>query len=110
MKIHFYQTANGRKIVEDFIQALPNKDRGKVLAIFKSIELYGFQALQLQFRQIESKLWEIKIRASDGSYRFFYVALSREEIVIVHAYKKQSQKAPTREIETAKKRIKEVLE
>ncbi|HFD2311459.1 TPA: type II toxin-antitoxin system RelE/ParE family toxin, partial [Legionella pneumophila] len=43
-------------------------------------------------------------------YRFFYVCIQKEIIVLLHAYKKQSQKAPKQEIELAEKRMMEVYE
>ena len=55
------------------------------------------------------KLWEIKIRAVKSGYRIFYVTVQKETLVLLHAYKKQSQKAPIKEIEIAEKRLLEVL-
>lgn len=45
-----------------------------------------------------------------GSARVFYVCRTADEIVLLHGYKKQSQKTPTREIEVAQRRMREVLE
>jgi phage-related protein len=36
--------------------------------------------------------------------------VSGPEVVLLHAYKKQRQKAPSKEIETAERRMEEVLE
>jgi len=55
------------------------------------------------------KYREIKIRTQGGGYRFFYITLKKDTMVLLHAYKKQSQKAPKNEIEIALKRLKEVL-
>lgn len=109
MKIVFYKASGGRSVITEFINDLSTKDKAKIYALFLSIENHGLDAIQVQFRQIEKKLWEIKARGEDGSYRFFYVNISRDTMVIFHAYKKQSQKAPIRELETAKRRMKEVL-
>jgi len=62
-------------------------------------------AIRVRFRQIEGKLWEIKI----GSHRVFYVMIDGEEMVLLHAYKKQQQKLPIKERETALRRLKELL-
>jgi phage-related protein len=40
----------------------------------------------------------------------FYVLVTGPELVLLHAYRKQSQKAPRGEIEIAMRRMKEVLE
>ena len=69
------------------------------------IERHGFDAVRVQFRQIESKLWEIKVSA----HRVFYVVIEENEMVLLHAYKKQGQKLPIRERDIAIRRMKELL-
>ena len=71
----------------------------------EQIEQHGFDAVRVQFRQIEGKLWEIKI----SSHRVFYVMIESEEMILLHSYKKQSQKLPKKEKEIAIKRMKEIL-
>jgi phage-related protein len=94
--------------VRDFIQDLEVADRAKILACLKSVETLGFDSPRVQFRQIRGRLWEIKIQANSG-YRVFYVCLAGGVVVLLHAYRKQSQKAPVREIKLAEKRLNEVL-
>lgn len=107
MKMLFY---NGDKSpVLKFINKLPKKEQTKILACLKSVEDLGFHSPRVEFRQIKSKLWEIKIRTAASSYRIFYVAMRGDNLVLLHAYKKQSQKAPSKEIVIAEKRLFEVL-
>lgn len=89
----------------DYIQNLAKPDRARVLEALEQIERRGFDAIRVEFRQIEGKLWEVKI----GSHRVFYVMIDREEIVLLHAYKKQQQKLPLKEREIAIRRMKELL-
>jgi phage-related protein len=69
----------------------------------------GFDSPRVEFRQIEGKLWEIKIKLSSGGHRIFYLSLGKKKMTLLHAYKKQSQKAPSKEIEIAKTRMQEVM-
>lgn len=89
---------------------LPKRDRAEILAVFADIREHGFNAAGCQFRQIESKLWEVKIRTASGGWRFFYVMLSPDTLYVLHSYRKQGQKAPVHELNVARKRLKEVLE
>ena len=107
MKIIFFKST--RNPVLDFILSLEKQDRSKVLSCLKNIEELGFECPRVQFRQIKDKLWEIKISGANGGYRIFYVTLKRDAIVLLHAYKKQSQRAPTKAIDIAQKRLLEVL-
>ncbi|CCD29942.1 Putative hypothetical protein [Candidatus Glomeribacter gigasporarum BEG34] len=87
---------------------MPVQDRAKVFACLKSIEDMGLDSPRVQLRQIKGKLWEIKVRATVG-YRIFYVLLQKEVLVLLHAYQKQSQKAPAKELAIAEKRMLEVI-
>lgn len=109
MKVLFFSSYSGRCYVEDFIDDLTVGDKAAVIAVLKDVETYGLSAVGCQFRQIEGKLWEIKIKAPQGGYRIFYVMISSVEMMCLHAYKKQGQKAPKKELEVARKRLKEVL-
>ena len=105
MKVTFYTTASGRSPVLDYIRDLSKPERARLLEALDQIERYGFDAVRVQFRQIEGKLWEIRVSA----HRVFYVLIQQEEMVLLHAYKKQGQKLPLREREVAMKRMKELL-
>lgn len=105
MKVTFYTTVSGRSPVWDHLKDLDKGERARVLEGLEQIERHGFDALKVRFRQIEGKLWEIKIAA----HRVFYVVVETDEMILLHAYKKQGQKLPLREREVALKRMKEVL-
>lgn len=105
VKVTFYTTAAGRSPVVDYIQGLGKPERAKLLGALEEVENCGFDAIKVKFRQIEGKLWEIKT----SSNRIFYVFVDKEELVLLHAYKKQGQKMPLKERDVALKRMREVL-
>lgn len=109
MNIVFYvKKANNKCPVKEFIEKLEVKDRAKILACLKNVEELGFNSPRVEFRQIRGSLWEIKIRSWSGGFRIFYVGLNVNILVLLHAYQKQSQKAPIKEIKIAEKRLAEV--
>lgn len=105
MRVTFYTTAVGRSPVLDYLEGLQKDERARILEGLKQIETFGLGALKVKFRQIEGKLWEIKITA----HRIFYVMVKSTEMILLHAYKKQGQKLPLKERETAIKRMKELM-
>ena len=109
MKIEFLASSSGRSYFEDFLKDLALIDKVSILAIFEEIRKFGFNAIGCQFRQLEGKLWEIKIKTKGGGWRFFYVTLGQDHIFVLHQYKKQGQKAPKKELDVARKRLKEFL-
>jgi len=110
VNIVFYKQPKGRSPVHNFIKKLQPNDRLRIWACLKNVEELGFDCPRVQFRQIRGKLWEIKIKAVHAGYRFFYVTIKHSLTILLHAYKKQSQKAPKKEIEIAEKRMLEVIE
>lgn len=105
MKVTFYTKASGRSPVLDYIRSLSKSESARLLEALDQIEKYGFNAVRVRFRQIEGKLWEIKILA----HRIFYVVVQQEEIVLLHVYQKKGQRLPLNERKIAIKRMKEVL-
>ena len=59
----------------------------------------------IETRQIENKLWEIKFRKHN---RIYYVLLDRDNIYLLHACKKQKDKAEQRDLNRARDRAKNI--
>lgn len=104
MKIVFYRTAGGASPVEKYLVDLDATERAAVADALKSIETSGLRAAWLRTRQIKGKLWEIKA----SQQRVFYVVVTGGEMVLLHAAKKQGQKADKVDLETAKLRFRDV--
>ncbi len=109
MKVDFYQTPSGRKPVEEFISGLSKDDKVLFSDVWKGIEREGLKFPYVIFKPIEGKLWEIKFRGLDGSYRIAYVLVSGPKMFWLHAFKKKTQKISRLDFELAWKRMKEVL-
>lgn len=105
----FHSSSSGRSYIEGFLKNLSTADRATILSVFADIRQFGHAAVGCEFRQIDGKLWEIKVRTLGGGYRFFYVMLASDSMLVLHAYKKQGQKAPKNELKIARRRMKEVL-
>ena len=93
--------------VLEFLDSLPDHDKQRIFLDLSLIGKKGLQNCGLSLRHVHGKLWEIRFKLSAG-YRIFY-CLVIEDIYLLHAYKKQSQKAPEKEINTALNRMKELL-
>lgn len=58
---------------------------------------------------VKPGVYELRVKDSAGIYRVFYFVKSQDGILVFHAFTKKTQKTPQSEIETAKKRLKEML-
>ncbi|MEY2926980.1 MAG: hypothetical protein RL367_1457 [Pseudomonadota bacterium] len=52
---------------------------------------------------------EIRIWVEEGTFRVIYVVRTRDGVFVLHSFVKKSQKTPRRDIELAKKRLKELV-
>ncbi len=106
MKLRFFETSRGQSPVQDYIDSLPKREAAKIGAVLGDIGEHGLLKSLATLRQIRGKLWEIKIQP----HRTFYAVVHRNELVLLHAHKEQSQRAPTTEIETALGRLNMLIE
>lgn len=108
MNIKFYKKVSGKQPIIEFLNKLPVDEEARIAGCLVNIEKLGFNSPRVSFRQVKGALWEIKIKTQRSGYRLFYFCIRSEILVILHIYKKQSQKAPRKEIEIAEKRMSEV--
>jgi len=106
--INYWRNPSGKAPVEKYIDAIDNKEeRAEILATLKGVQQYGPHAVGVEFRHIEGKLWELKILTHGNQHRIFYVVRAGNEMFLLHAYLKKTQKAPMNEIMTARQRMKQ---
>lgn len=109
MDVIFFEQSSGSSPITKFIDAQAVRDQAAIVAVLTSIEEDGFGAKGALFKQLNGKLWEIKIKAPSGGYRFLYVTIDRKTLFILHAFKKKTQKTPLKEMKLARKRLKEIM-
>jgi phage-related protein len=57
---------------------------------------------------IGSGVCEIRVKEASGAFRLIYVATFAEAVFVLHAFQKKTQHTPTRDIELATARFKEL--
>jgi phage-related protein len=107
-RVDFYADARGQSPVRDYIDSLPVEEQVEVRDAIRLLREFGLQLGRPHVRQItgHAKLWELR----PGANRIFYFAHTGRTFVLLHAYRKQSPKAPAKEIRLAEKRMSELLE
>ena len=108
MRIVLFVSRSGRSPIRSFVDGLPVALRVGVFRALELIEEHGLKAPGVSFRQIKGKLWEIRV-SMEKYLPDLYFCRTAEEIVLLHAYRKQTRKAPAREIEVAERRMFDVL-
>jgi phage-related protein len=99
--IVFYIDHRGKCPPLEFINKLPVMDQAKIRNALRLLQEFGPNLSLPHVKQIRGKLWELR----PGGIRLFYFAYLDHQFVILHGYRKQSQRAPDREIEIAVRRM-----
>ena len=107
-RIEFYGTGKSKSPVVDFINELPASERAKVRNVLRLLREFGTFLDLPHARPMSgrSKLWELRA----GDVRLFYFAHTGRRFIVLHGYRKKSQKAPAAETATAERRMKQFLE
>ena len=96
-------------VVDAEVDALPGDMRSRLARLSSIIEEVGFQGLPRNaVKHLEGRLWELRITGRDGISRVIYVTALVRRVVIVRVFVKKTQKTPSRELELARQRAKEV--
>ncbi|HEX5744589.1 MAG TPA: type II toxin-antitoxin system RelE/ParE family toxin [Archangium sp.] len=106
MNISFYRSKQGNSPVEKYLDDLDGRQEARISAALEDIMVHGLQETTVRRRTIKGKLRELKI----DQYRIFYVLVTGPSMVILHACKKQGQKARKEDLDIAKSRMKDVLD
>ena len=102
-RIAFYSTR-----VENEIHRLPPGILARFLRYAERMEVYGPDLGMPHTRSMGEGLFELRVKAAEGIGRVFYCTLVERKIIMLHQFVKKSEKTPRKELETARRRMKEV--
>jgi phage-related protein len=105
VNLRFYQNARGDIPVREHLRAATKEQRllaGFAIWIIQDRDLSD---PRLDLKPVRGKLWEIRA----GYTRIFYVVAPGPVVVLLHAYQKDTDRAPEREVQVALRRMAETL-
>jgi phage-related protein len=103
--IEFYATARGTVPAEEFVTSLPAAEQAVVLRYIDLLLRFGVALREPTVKHIEGVLWELR----PGPHRLFYFVYTGRRIIILHGYRKKGMKAPRREIDRARRYMRDWL-
>ena len=72
------------------------------------MELFGPDLAMPHTRAMGGGLFELRIKAAEGIARVFYCTVVDRRIVFLHQFVKKADQTPPKELEIARRRMKEV--
>lgn len=102
MRLIYYRTSRGDEPVRGYIRELPDHEQTTADSLLSELARKGYlpPPFARKLRGVE-KLWELR----PGRHRVIYFYYRGNTAVLLHAFKKQSQKTPEKEIEAALSRM-----
>ena len=95
--------------VEAELEDQPADIRANFERIVYLVTSSGLERLPGKYvRHLQGKLWELRMKGSDGIARALYVTASGKRVVVVRVFTKKTEKTPRSEIGLALKRAGEV--
>lgn len=105
-KVVFFESTRGKKPVEEFFYKQQLQAQSKLLHLFELLEVYGSRLGMPHAKHLEIGLYELRVRGKE-ELRVLY-GFKQNTIYLLHAFKKQTQKTPRKELEIGQKRLTEI--
>lgn len=107
-EVEIYEDSQGYSQISDWIQELdqnPTKENKMMLKKLyyqiERLEYGGTFVGEPIVKQIEGKLWELR----PLPHRVFFAVIEGNQLILLHQFRKKSQKTPKNEIERAKREM-----
>lgn len=108
LQILFYVTNRGEKPVETFITKQDKPTYAKIIRILELLEENGYDLGMPYAKYLLEGISELRIRGKN-EIRIFYIFSDGNNIYLIHAFKKKTQKTPRKELDIAIKRKNELI-
>lgn len=105
--VKFFQTARGDIPVREFIKEQDKATYAKILSYISLLQTHGPYLKPPYIKKLQAGLYELRI-SGKVAIRIFYT-IYNNEYYLLHAFKKKTQKTPSKEVKIALDRIKEVI-
>ena len=102
-RITFYSAAFEKEVLQ-----LPAGFVARFLRYAERMEVYGPDLGMPHTRAMGGGLFELRLKAAEGIARVFYCMLVGRRIVMLHQFIKKSEKTPLKELDIARRRMKEM--
>lgn len=104
-QVIFYQDAQQRLPVDDWIRSLPENAGARIVRTIGLLRVYGIQLTMPHARHVRGKIWELRTAVGRNDYRILYTALVGQQFLLLHGFSKKTPKTPIGELETAERRL-----
>jgi phage-related protein len=102
----FYRSESGVEPVREWLKELRKEDRRAIGEDIKTAQ-FGWPLGMPLIRKIEKGIWEVRSNITDGIARTLFT-VEKGTMVLLHGFIKKSQEIPANELETARRRLRNI--
>ena len=108
LRVVFFKTDADTEPVRDWLKELDQKDRKTIGEDIKTVQ-FGWPLGMPLVRKLETDLWEVRSRLHRRIARVIFT-VEQDVMVLLHGFIKKSQRTPTSDLNTARKRLAQIKE
>jgi len=105
----FYETIDGKRPVEKFIESLDLETQDKFVIKQQLLQDFGPQLRYPHTDHLGEGLFELRFKGKEGQIRVLFFFFYEKRIIFTNGFVKKTQKVPRKEIEIAQERRKDFL-
>ncbi len=102
--VEFYETEDGKKPVEEFLDSLNEKMAAKMVGLMELLEEKGNELRMPYSEALGDGIFELRCKQGTDITRALYFFYYGGKIIITNGFTKKTQKTPPNEIKIAKQR------
>lgn len=101
-RVEFYVSRRSESYIDDFLDEIPEKHRGKILQWMHQLQTHGPNLPRPYADVLEDGIRELRVQFGNHKYRLLYF-FHQKNIVITNAFLKKTGPVPSEEIQRAKR-------
>lgn len=102
LTVRLYCSETGNEPVREFLRGLEADERKTIGVDIKTVQ-FGWPLGMPLVRKLEKDIWEIRCHLRDKIARILFTVV-QQQMVLLHAFNKKSQKSPQTDLVTARVR------
>jgi len=107
--VYFFKNFDNKSPVLDFIDRLNKKEQAKITKYIEFLRQHCGILDEPYSKHIKGKIRELRVDFSSNKYRIFYFTFVEQNIILLHAFSKKTDKTPLSEIKIAEENYNCVL-
>lgn len=104
-EVKFYTKPSGESPIKDFLLELDIKARAKIIKYLEMLQQQGPDLKRPYADIVRGRIRELRVEYHSNQHRVLYFFFERDDIILLHAFLKKSQKLKEKDLQLAENRM-----